>query len=332
VACDPQKVIDDMFLKQGLHVIRPIRTYIAVAGLVVVPQRSSPYYVDPVVTLPAQSADDAATVDFQSVIASESRGQTFGLKAATDALSTLAAIPVGFSFSADQEVELPQIHASGVRLKLNVAKDMLSDPKMQKEVLDDLTQGRTFLVYEVYKASQISFSAKGGLALTISLAPGKTAGGAKPSTPTTGSNAQDTKLQDTKPADAKPPAGAKPGDPPASQSKPSKPAADGANAADVACKDPTPDSTGLTPPAADAPLSLVWARKSTTELAICGEKSYPFAVRLAEIVKTPAGGLQLRPGSFKFSGGLGAPTDEEKYTAFVSKTPVLPDLKRQVRR
>jgi hypothetical protein len=83
-------------------------------------------------------------------------------------------------------------------------------------------------------------------------------------------------------------------------------------------KAPSPDekSEKSKAPESSSGISGSWKRVSNYELALQSQRELPFAVRIAEVVRGKAG-LELRPGSFKFKGGLASGTDVERYTALV---------------
>jgi hypothetical protein len=351
-ACDPTDAAAKVFQKEGLHLLEPIRSYIEVGGLVVVPKTGSPYYVDRLDKLPDGSGDKPV-VDFDAVLAKETRDQTASLGAATNAMQSLVFAPINFTLDSSQDVAFGQIVASGERLPIPSVQSLIALASTKDWIVRELSNhNRVLIVYEVYRAKQLSIRSTNNTTLHIGLDVGKSStnqgtGNASPSSDPKAAAATPTNAAGASGGGSGSPAGPSattPSSTSGGQSASSAGQARGQTAGTTTSQTPTPSSPTNAPASAsqtascsgtaaaapaktssDAPnssgISASWLRTSTYELSLCADKSYPFAVRLAEVI--PQNGNPnlpvLQPGSFKFDGTLGAPTDTERFTAFVDK-------------
>lgn len=319
-ACnDPRGAVENLFRQNGLHLVLPLRSYITLGGLVVVPSSGSPYYVDPLDPIPASM--QPGILDFKSVIARQTGSRATGLSAAAGLLQQLVKAPVTFQIAATQEVTLAQIDASGVRMKIPAVQSYIGLPETGKWIGKELAaKAKTFIIYEVYKGKDLTLEAASGQTLNVGLAVGASTAGSGhpapggPATPAGGSGQAAPSSAGTPPAAAPPAAAATTTiapEPACARSGTAAPAAAPATAP------ATPDGTTA---------SGYWVRTSTLRLALCGNDEYPFAIRVAQVVKNKQGQLELQPGNFKFPGTLGS-TDEERYSAMISDIVPIRNLK-----
>lgn len=312
-ACDPDKGVRKIFESQHLHVLIPLRSYIEVGGLVVVPKGGDPYYYDRLDTIPNTASD--MVVDFNGVIGSQSRRQTAGFGAVLRELQKLVNAPVSFRFEAKQDVEMGQIDSSGTRLKIPAAQSLVQTGETKKWITQELARksSKVYVVLEVWKARTLSVRASRGFELKVELPVGGESGRGTASPAPTSAQPGSTAS-----------AAAVPG---ASASTQQSPTATTTKSGAAVCgptATPTPASAGSD----DKPLPAFWKRSSTTEIVLCGGNEYPFAVRVAEVI-ADQNGLLLQPGNWRFPGALGAGDDVERYTAYINNQPAL-TLKRPV--
>jgi hypothetical protein len=312
LACDPVSIVRRIFSDQGLQLVRPVRSYIELGGMVMVPKNGKPYYYDRTDTIPAGTEEEPVIKNFSAVIAKESRNNSAGLGVALGALESLIPVPLDAKYDQTQKVEMGQINASGKRLPIPAAQSFIQLAKTKTALEEELRAGgKAILIYEVYSASTLSIKASGNRELNVDLA--------------VGASTKSSSSDDDKKANSATDSGAakqKVGGGATSGTAPSSSAA--AQDSKEAGQD---EATKSSSDSASSGISGHWTRKSANELVLEGASMYPFAIRVAEVELGPTG-LRLKPGSFRFKGTLGAGTPEERYTAKIARSREL-DLLRK---
>jgi hypothetical protein len=168
-SCDPQAAVLKLFTAQGLTVLEPARSYIALGGIFVISKNGTPIYMDPSDSLPATAG---AASKFDATILQESGDKTAAFDAAVGTLGALVAIPAGLKFSHSAQVQLGQIDASGSRFTTQQSAALIKMPATKEAVHGQLDGGggnRVFVVQEIYTAKSLSVksSSSTGLAAAI---------------------------------------------------------------------------------------------------------------------------------------------------------------------
>jgi hypothetical protein len=299
-SCDPQKAALKVFTDQGLHVLKPARTYVEVGGIVVLPKRGIPYYVDRRDPLPA---DPGSTINFDSIIPAELKKESSGFGVALAAIQGILPVSLNAKFDREQTVQLSQIKAPGTRLNFDTLSSLLSGSRTGPFLTETLKAGRSdrvFLVWEVYRAEGFTLKATKAMDIGIGIDLELPAPSLPASAPTAAATAaaKPTVVGTTTAVPSSLPAASTPSSTSTSSTTPS----------------PTASTTPQATPSPSSDLSGTWKRRGEYELGFTATTPYPFAVRLAEVVMGNGGRIELRPGGFKFPASLGA-TNLEKYTA-----------------
>lgn len=288
--CDIETAVLKLFEDQGLHLLKPARSYIEVGGLVVVPKNGKPVYIDRLDAIPANATEPPA-VTFSAVVLKESKGKSMDLGTTLAAIQGVLPVSLAAGFNKSQQVELAQINASGERLRFPTLASLIQARETRKLLTSELQRkGRAFVVWEVYRSTGLSVKGSGNVGLDVGIALGQSSPAVGATTTAAASAAAPT----ASPSPVTSPASPSPTPSPSPSASPTASPSPGAKK--------------------DEPFSATWKRTTTYELSLNVTTPIPIAVRLAEVVLTPAGTLELRPGAFKFKGTLGAPTDVERYT------------------
>jgi hypothetical protein len=325
---DPEQIVMKIMSDQGLTLLRPARDYVRVGGIVVMPKKGNPDYVDPLDSVPTENGN---VVDIKTIIAGQTRNGATGLGVAVAALGKLVALPLGLTYTAGRQVTLSQMDLAGNRLISKGVNTLATAPETSKLAKAEIANGsRVFIVQEVHTGTRLSLSNTSNLSLGISLgtagpvptctpAPAKTddqSGKNGATNPSTGRNPQAGTTPSPSDSGAKSQSGAGKATPQASGDKPSAPASNAATKpgsgapADQSAqsKAPTDNNSG-----GDKSNSVGLCHNTDATLTVTSMSPIGFAVRLTEL-QVVSGIVSVKYGSFKFPSSLGT-SDAERGTA-----------------
>jgi hypothetical protein len=297
IACDePTKQAQKILMDQGVILLQPARDYVKPGGLVVLPSHGRPSYLDPYDDMGSQPGN---YVDFKAIVMGQTKNQVTGLGVALSAIGKLLPMPVALTYSGQQQITLSQITSGGQRLLTPMVSALIKRNATAGALHGQIAQNnRVFVVQEVYTAKALSLTTADKTELQVSYS---SAGSLRECTlpsanASTGSgNAPEQKASTSADATTNQNKGAPVGTTPAK--------------GNAITSTPNPASLGV---------AVGFCRAGSATLTLHSENSFPFAVRLNEIVSTP-GGLDIKYGSFKFPGTLGD-SDVERATAVISNT------------
>ncbi len=322
VACDLQKAALKIFTNQGLTVLQPARDYIALGGIVVLPKKGRPQYIDPYDTL---SGSDGTYSNFSAVIQQQTQNQSTGIEAAVGTLASFIPVPAGLNFTTGQQVQLAQIDSGGTRLTTQDVLALLRKSATGTAIIAQLQAqpgNRVFVVQEVYTAKSMDLKSSSNLALDASYA----GGGSLPTC-----NASPAAASDTNNSNSNQPSGtgnnvvaaasntgAKAGtaanaNPSTGSSPTTSGSASSAHAAPAGSTSSAGAATGAASPNTNAAsgsgggvgISVGVCRASQFEISFQSQTAIPFAVRLNEVQLKPGGLLDLKYTNFTIPGTLG---------------------------
>jgi len=304
IGCDSiDKAAKKIMADQGLTLLQPARDYIALGGIVSLPNGSRPIYEDPYDLLPN---DNGTYSSFNAIVSQNTKNQSIGIDAAIGSLGSYVALPVSISglVNHSSSVKLSQIDTGGTRYTTQKVAALLTRQATSDAIKADLQAGRVFVIQEVYTAT--SFSITSANATSVAAA----AGGSAPSPQCSTSSGT-------------------PG------SGNSGAAGSGGNSGAAAGNSGAAGSGGNSGTAAgnsgagSAPMSLGFCWGGNSSLSFTTDRPIPFAVRLNEVQLGPGGVLQIKKTNFKLPlNTLGA--DNASNTATVP-SGLLTDLERKSR-
>lgn len=306
--CNPEQDALKLFSQQGLTVLKPARSYIALGGIFVVPKSGTPVYLDPYDSLPTNGS---GANPFQAVIMQQSSSNSTGLAAAVGTLGGLVPVPAGAKFSNAKQVQLAQIDATGNRYTSQEIAALIHMTNTANALNDQLPAegkngNRVFVVQEIYTGKSLSLKSSDNTSLAAAVfgsvqpqncssssngdssAPttgGTSTSGAAASGGTTTAGADQSKM--------------KPGTASQNAAK-STPAAAGAKPSQA-------NNTGGTAGSSNVGVSvgMCWADAFT--LSFQSQNAIPFAVRLNEVTRGTGDLLQVKITNFKVpTAALGA--------------------------
>jgi hypothetical protein len=174
--CDPSTAIYKLFSDQGLTLIKPARSYIAIGGLVVLPKGTKQLqYQDPwdVIAQPTGQSSTPST-DFSAVIMGQSDKSATGVDFKA-ALTQLVSLPIGLDFSHNQSLTLGPIQAGGTRYTTPMMAALVAKSATAGAARARLNEGsRVFLIQEVYTATSLSVTTGSNSGISASLGTGGT--------------------------------------------------------------------------------------------------------------------------------------------------------------
>jgi hypothetical protein len=323
---DPRKEILRLFSEQGLTVLQPARDYVAVGGLVVLPTKGRPAYLDPFDKL-TDATDQKAATDFRAIVMGQTVDTKVGLDVALNLASSVVKLPLGVSAKRSQEVQLDQIDTTGDRLIPTAVAAAVKKSATASAIKEQLgvKGNRVFMVQEVYRANTLSVKSTKAGQLQVSVG-----GGSVPECTDKTKSESDTSASKKKTPNpdagaasgAKPPAAADKGSPSSNTAATPKASTDAKGAAD---KSSTAES-------AKPSLAVGVCKVGSATLTMKTDQTIPFAVRLVELQQTPGGDISIRYTGFKFPGSLGN-SDTEKITTVISQdAPLLQGLEHRARK
>jgi hypothetical protein len=342
VGCDdPQKEIMKIFGHQGLNLIEPARSYIAIGGIFIVPKKGTSHYLDPYDSI--KSSTSGMSTDFQAIVLSETIGKEVGISAAMSGLAKLIPLPIGFSFDTTKKVKLDQIDTGGSRYRSQDVDALILMPQTKQKLISLLNadkDSKVYVVQEVYSAKAMSVSTVDNTSLSASFGGGgSVAKCGNVSQPATGGqNANPNGAAAVKDGASKKPA-ATSGDSAKKDNK-DNPQNAAVNAAAALAKADVNNNggssgAGATKPAANndggaagkegVAVSLCHAVDSS--LSFTAANPLPFAVRLNQI-QLSAGGTPEVVISGVSIPNQALPISEQKTSAFVQSAdqPIVPDF------
>lgn len=306
VGCDPQKAINKIFIDQGLTLLKPARSYIALGGVVVLPKHGRMQYLDP---YDSMSAANGASTDFQAVIEKQVNATATGADVSA-ALGSLVALPIGFKFSNNSQVQLAQINASGTRYTTQMMASLVKQSATESAIRPLIDSGsRVFVIQELYSSTGMSVKSSNGLGLEASYGgagsiPTCTVGNANPPTAPSGSGASSSdtqpKSQDSNSGKAKP----------ATAAASPKPA--------TAASTQTPSTGSSASPSMSVSVGV--CRASSSELSFTSTNPIPFAVRLNEVYEASGNVLAIKMTDFKLPNNALGDESQVAATALVNKS------------
>jgi len=290
VGCDPQDKIVQIFSNQGLTLLKPARSYIALEGIVVLPRKGRMQYIDPYDRL---APSEGTASDFSAVLHQEVDNEATGIQAAVSALAAVVSVPLGLQFDKAQQVQLDEIDSSGTRYASPAIDALLKKQNTSDKIRSLLKPGlgsRVFLVQEIYTAKSLSIKTSSGGDLNASFG-----GGGKPPTCST-----DTAVS----KDSSAPATTTPKSPADDENKTTEIEA-AAKAVKNAVTTPLSNSnaaaagTSEAKSGSDGAISVGVCKKTTASLSFTTGSYIPFAVRLNEVEIAPGNILQVKVTDFK---------------------------------
>lgn len=299
ISCqDPETQALNVFKQQGLVLLRPARDYIKVGGIVVLPAKGLPQYLDPD---PRDyiSSDPSNYVDFKAVIMGQTKNEQTGIEAAVSGLASVMPLSAKLAYKGGQTVQLSQIDTGGRRIPTSTITALFK--KKTGDTLRDLLQPKNkyhvFVIQEVYTGKTITLKTTDNQSLDVSYAGGGTVPDCSAST--SGSSAD------------------KSGSAGSSASQPNS--TDNSTAGGTTPKKTTSATKSKTAPSVGASsgpsASLGVCKSGSFALTLQTQDLIPFAVRLNEIVLND-GELSIKYGAFKFPpNSLGSGEETEKATA-----------------
>jgi hypothetical protein len=329
IACDLQKAALKIFTNQGLSVLQPARDYIALGGIVVLPKKGRPLYVDPYDTL---TGTEGTYSNFSAVIQQQTQNQSTGIEAAVGTLASFIPVPAGLKFSTGQQVQLSQIDTGGTRLTTQMVLSLLKKNATSAAILAQLQAGnRVFLVQEVYTAKSMDLKSASNMALDVSYGSSaslptcnasstpSSSGTAQPSTGASNAGTAGASGKATTGTSASAPkSNLAAGNSPASGTGGTGNKGTGAGAASSNSSANAGNTGGVG-------ISVGVCRASQYEISFQSQTPLPFAVRLNEVVVKAGGILDLNYTNFTIPGALGA--GDVSATAIVdSAYPMLEDM------
>ena len=303
IGCDPQKAINKIFVDQGLTLLKPARSYIALGGVVVLPRHGRMQYLDP---YDSMNPANGASTDFQAVIQKQVNATATGADVSA-ALGSLVALPIGFKFSNNSQVQLAQINASGTRYTTQMMASLVKQSATESAIRPLLDSGsRVFVIQELYSSTGMSVKSSNGLGLEASYGgsgsiPTCSASKADPQAAPSSPGASNSETQPT-PQEANP---SQPKPAPATPTPSPKPAVPAS----------TQKSSTGSPASPSMSVSVGVCRASSAELSFTSTNPVPFAVRLNEVYAAPGNVLAIKMTDFKLpNNALG---DESQVAATV---------------
>jgi hypothetical protein len=324
VSCDPEKASLELFRRQGLNLVKPLRDYIKVGGIVVRRGGGPMEYIDPPDAIAGSAGGGTA---FVGVLMGEAKQNTTKFGLAMGIIKTLLPGSLDVSFDSTQEVKLDQVNALGKRLTDAEMKSLIQRNKTKAEILDDLNQGLSvFAIQEVYSASEMQISSSNNVALNVKYANGSSVQDCTPSKDSAPKADKDTT---SKPSDGDK-TGSSTGTPAA---KPASPTPSATKPKTAAAPDAKPSTAAAPPAAADAAandeklsIGFGMCRAGTYSLKFKTEKAgqaLPFAVRLKEVERRD-GVLALKRGTVVPNATLGP--NAQRFALIDEQTPVIAQL------
>ena len=182
-ACDPNKILNDFFAKQGLNRLASLRDDIQPGGLILAGKQGA-LYADNMLDY-VSSSDEASipisvrsgTSDFDAVIAGYKGDRKVNPSAALDFIK--AVLPVSFSgkLNLTASVSLDQIEAKVKRMKIpDVQKFLVSDAAngFKAELDTEIKRNQTpYLAYEIWSTNKIKLTTDGGEDISTSMKVGE---------------------------------------------------------------------------------------------------------------------------------------------------------------
>jgi hypothetical protein len=277
-SCDPQKDALNLFTQQGLTVLKPARSYIALGGIFVLPKHGTPEYLDPYDSLPGTDPNP-----FNAVVMQQSSNNAVGLAAAVGTLGGLVTIPAGLKFSYSKQVQLAQIDTSGTRYTSQMVAALIQKPQTSSAIQSQLTGGnRVFIVQEIYTGKSLSLKSSDSTGLAAAIEGAASIPSCSSTTSASTTPAKTTPGATTPGATT--PGATTPAKGKASTTKPT--ATTGGGTAGAAGSTNVGISVGA-----------CWSDAAT--LSFQSTTAIPFAVRLNEVVDGPGQTLQIKVTGFK---------------------------------
>jgi len=319
----PDQAILKIFTEQGLSLLEPARSYIALGGIFAVPKRGTSTYFDPYDTVPP---DPGTSSNFNAIIAQQSANQSTGISAAISGLAKVIALPVGLSFDKTKTVKLAQIDSGGTRYSSQKIDALLAMPNTAKKLNSLLAANdgtRVYLVQELYTAKSISISTTDDTSLSASLgAAGKVATCSNGSTSgSNGSSSDGTKTNQQGGSGAGQKA------PPTNSSGAAKPASPAQNSGSQAKKQSSSGSSPTGSGGSSEGASFSVCHDVDSSLSFTSTSDIPFAVRLNEIYIAPGKTLSVRVTDFKLPNTALGTTDTKASTWIDPNNPVVKNFR-----
>ena len=307
VSCDdPQQAAMKIFTSQGLVLLEPARDYIKPGGLVVLPSKGRPDYLDPLDDL---GTDAGTQVNFKSIIEGQKQDTSTALDVALGLIGKLIKVPAGLKYDGGQTVELDQISSGGERLLSPKVLALLQKPATSGFLKSQLgARNRTFIVQEIYTATSLSLKTTSNKALDVTYG----TGGNLPDCSSASPSSSDGKSSSQKPSSG----GTATGSPTTGTNNASsndQPSTKNGNSSTGGSGNKSGKTTGNS-----QGISVGACKNTQYELTLKSDAAIPFAVRLNEVVVDKGGDLQIKYGSFKFPSDLGS-SEVEKQTALIDQ-------------
>ena len=169
VSCDPQKLVNDYFARQGLNPLAVVRNDIK-PGALIIKKGSRQLFVDsiydyaPVQKPTAKTENLDHTKDFDAVLKKYETDRQVGGSVAANFLKTVLPINISADLGLTNKVTIDLINAQGHRLMPVEIQTYLSEKgKGLQDYLSTQEKGSVaYVAYETYTADTLSITAESG--------------------------------------------------------------------------------------------------------------------------------------------------------------------------